>query len=262
MVERGELQTLDASSLASEIGSLPSIRDIEDENDQRTPRMSVKVALGITIGWIFFCSALFRLWEDWTYAESCYFMYISLSTIGLGDISVARRDMMVLCFVFVIIGLSLVSMSINVVQVALEDFYVNLMLKVAIEYQEKMAAGGDQMGASVGMMRMWSGNKTAKYLMPLLSKEKKRVAMDKVTQEAQEKGIELPAILSDLDEKTGMPKIFQIQENADSEEPPRELEQMVQKQILLEEANEDPVVIVHEVECQTDVVETSDKTEQ
>ncbi|PIO68378.1 hypothetical protein TELCIR_09838, partial [Teladorsagia circumcincta] len=62
---------------------------------------------------------------------------------------------------------------------------------------------GDQMGASVGMMRMWSGNKTAKYLMPLLSKEKKRVAMEKVAQEAQEKGFELPAILNDLDEKTG-----------------------------------------------------------
>ncbi|KAK6048544.1 hypothetical protein COOONC_13951 [Cooperia oncophora] len=189
-------------------------------------------------------------------------MFISLSTIGLGDISVARRDMMVLCFVFVIIGLSLVSMSINVVQVALEDFYINLMLKVAIEYQQKMAAGGDHMGASVGMMRMWSGNKTAKYLMPLLSKEKKRVAMDKVAQEAQEKGIELPTILNDLDEKTGMPKIFQIHEDAESEEPPRELEQMVQKQILLEEANEIPVVIVHEVECQTDALKTSDKMEQ
>ncbi|XGW31966.1 hypothetical protein V3C99_010273 [Haemonchus contortus] len=261
-IERGEAHTVDASSMHSEFGSLPSIGEIEDEDEQKTPRMSVKVALGITIGWIFFCSALFRLWEDWTYAESCYFMYISLSTIGLGDISVSRRDMMVLCFVFVIIGLSLVSMSINVVQVALEDFYINLMLKVAIEYQEKMAAGGDQMGASVGMMRMWSGNKTAKYLMPLLSKEKKKVAMEKVAQEAQEKGIELPPILNDLDEKTGMPKIFTIQENKENEEPPQELEQMVQKQILMEEANEIPIVVMHEEEVQTDGLEMSDKTEQ
>ncbi|VDK57788.1 unnamed protein product [Cylicostephanus goldi] len=116
MLERGET-ALDISSIASEIGSLPSIGDIEEDEEPKQPRMSVKVALGITIGWIFFCSGLFRLWEDWSYGESCYFMFISLSTIGLGDISVARRDMMVLCFVFVIIGLSLVSMSINVVQV-------------------------------------------------------------------------------------------------------------------------------------------------
>ncbi|WKY05317.1 hypothetical protein Q1695_005936 [Nippostrongylus brasiliensis] len=261
MLERAEAPP-DVSSLASEIGSLPSIRDIEDEEDEKVPRMSVKVALGITIGWIFFCSALFRLWEDWTYGESCYFMYISLSTIGLGDINVARRDMMVLCFVFVIIGLSLVSMSINVVQVALEDFYVNLMMKLIIEYQEKMAAGGDHMGASVGMMRMWSGNKTAKYLMPLLSKEKKRVAMDKVAQEAQEKGLEIPTILNELDEKSGMPKILQMQNSEEGAPPPIELEQLVQKQILLEEANETAVVIVHEVECQTEVLETSDKREQ
>ncbi|VDM53815.1 unnamed protein product [Angiostrongylus costaricensis] len=173
-VERGEVHpSVELSSLASEAGSLPSLSDVDEVEEKRTPRMSVKVALCITIGWIFFCSGLFRLWEDWTYAESCYFMYISLSTIGLGDISVQRRDMMVMCFVFVIIGLSLVSMSINVVQVALEDFYVKLMMKLIIEYQEKMAA------------------------------EKKRVAMVKVEREAHEKGIEVPKILTTLNEKTG-----------------------------------------------------------
>lgn len=118
------------------------------------------------------------------------------------------------------------------------------------------------MGASVGMMRMWSGNKTAKYLMPLLSKEKKRVAMDKVAQEAQEKGIEVPTILNDLDEKTGIPKLFNIQESAEGEEAPIELEQMVQKQIMLEEAADVPIIIMHEAECQTDAVETSDQIEQ
>ena len=50
-------------------------------------------------------------------------------------------SMMVLCFVFVIIGLSLVSMSINVVQQAVEDFYVKLLMKLIMEYQAKLAAG-------------------------------------------------------------------------------------------------------------------------
>ncbi|KJH51885.1 Ion channel [Dictyocaulus viviparus] len=285
-IERGEGNGgVEVSSVKSDFHSLPSLSEIDDIDRKETPRMSVKVALGITIGWIFFCSALFRSWENWTYAESCYFMYISLSTIGLGDISVARRDMMVLCFVFVIIGLSLVSMSINVVQkvntfqVSLEDFYVNLMMKLIIEYQEKMAAGDfcllifvvyyfpivqgdDHMGASVGMMRMWSGNKTAKYLMPLLSKEKKRVAMDKVEREAQSKGFEVPKILTELDEKTGMPVLFHLEKKIESEEPIVELEQMVQRQIIHEEANEIPILIVHEAECQTDTVETSDESEQ
>lgn len=89
MVERGEA---DASSLASNMGSQHDFDELEEDLEEHKARMSVKVAVGITFGWIFFCAALFRLWEDWTYGESVYFMYISLSTIGLGDVSVTRRE--------------------------------------------------------------------------------------------------------------------------------------------------------------------------
>lgn len=48
---------------------------------------------------------------------------------------------MVVCFIFVIIGLSLVSMCINVIQSALEDLYKRLLMKILMDYQTKMAQG-------------------------------------------------------------------------------------------------------------------------
>ncbi|CEF60647.1 Potassium channel subfamily K member 18 [Strongyloides ratti] len=191
------------------------IFDDEDLEDLGAPppRMHVMVALTVTIGWIFLCALLFKLWEkDWTYGESCYFMFISLSTIGLGDLSVKRKDMMVLCFVFVIIGLSLVSMCINVIQGAIEDLYKRLLLKLLIEYTNKMAENGNHTDASMGLMKSWGSNKAAKYLMPLISAEKRKHVLETVKEEAKDNGYEIPLILEDIDEKSGMPKILKIQD--------------------------------------------------
>lgn len=46
MVERGEAG-VEVSSIASELGSLPSIGEIEDEDERKQPRMSVKVLIKI-----------------------------------------------------------------------------------------------------------------------------------------------------------------------------------------------------------------------
>ncbi|KAF8375541.1 twk-8 [Pristionchus pacificus] len=258
---------MDVDSAKSELGSLPSVEELEEG---KAPRMGVITALSITIGWIFLCAALFGIWEDWSYGESCYFMFISLSTIGLGDVSVARKDLMVLCFIFVIIGLSLVSMSISVVQQAIEDLYVNLIMKLLREYQENLAQGGDATGASVGMMRMWGSNRAAKFLMPLLSKEKKRYAMEKVEHEAKQAGLDIPPILTDLDEKTGLPKILNIKEEKFTEDGPPiipiELERMLMKQQLKEEeaalAISLPQIITHNSATQTETTLTMEQSEQ
>uniref|UniRef100_A0A7E4V272 Ion_trans_2 domain-containing protein n=1 Tax=Panagrellus redivivus TaxID=6233 RepID=A0A7E4V272_PANRE len=245
--------------------------DLEQQQHQPLPiqNMPVTVALFITIGWIFFCAALFQLWEDWTYTESWYFMCISMSTIGLGDVSVKRRDMMVLCFLFVIIGLSLVSMCINVIQTALEDLYKKMLMKLLLDYQAKLSKEGDHEGASVGMMKMWGRSKTAKYLMPMLSADTRRHVMNQIQEEAKETGVELPPIFNDLDEKTGMPRILAAvhEKKRDDDDPEKvDILELVRQtdptRVSVPSRSPLPTIVCYEADTQTDAVLLNDNTAQ
>uniref|UniRef100_A0A0N5AM81 Ion_trans_2 domain-containing protein n=1 Tax=Syphacia muris TaxID=451379 RepID=A0A0N5AM81_9BILA len=240
-------------------------QELVTEEKSNIPRVPVPVALFITIGWIFACAGLFKAWEsDWTYAESCYFMFISLSTIGLGDVAVKRRDLMVFCFVFVIIGLSLVSMCISVIQSALEDLYMKILIKMIVEYQNKLVQGDSPTGASMGMMQIWNGQKTAKYLMPLLSKEKRKTAMAKVHDVAEAKGMEIPKALTELNTKTGLPNIFAYSEDKEvlKEEIKHIEDEAEYEQKRSFSSCAVPNVVMYDTDTQTDNPNMEDKCEE
>ncbi|ESO82629.1 hypothetical protein LOTGIDRAFT_108839 [Lottia gigantea] len=72
------------------------------------------LALTIVIVYMFLGAFIYTRWEAWTYFEAVYFIFISISTIGFGDIIPAHPKFFLLSSVYVFIGLSLVSMCINV----------------------------------------------------------------------------------------------------------------------------------------------------
>lgn len=95
------------------------------------------IAIAFIVVWILLCAKLFCLWEtEWSYFQvfraflklkkiqvadnfffqSVYFFYISLTTIGLGDITPNHPKIMIVCFGLVIFGLTLVTMVINLIQ--------------------------------------------------------------------------------------------------------------------------------------------------
>ena len=68
-------------------------------------------------------AVLFMGWEDWDLLQGAYFCFITLSTIGFGDVvpgigkgSYADEEKLVLCAFYLLFGLSLIAMCFNLVQ--------------------------------------------------------------------------------------------------------------------------------------------------
>jgi len=83
----------------------------------------ITVCLIIIAGYIFAGAVLFTLWEDWDYLTGSYFCFITLSTIGFGDIvpgtdmdKWASSEKLVLCALWLAFGLSLLAMCFNLMQ--------------------------------------------------------------------------------------------------------------------------------------------------
>lgn len=104
-----------------------------------------------------FLLVVYKLWQ-----------ILSLTTIGLGDVIPEHPKYMTIAYGLVVIGLALVSMSISVIQNKIEQLYYQFLQKLLEQYQTNMITGQNEMDANVDMMKMWTANPRAKYLMPLL----------------------------------------------------------------------------------------------
>jgi len=97
--------------------------DSEDDIDTKKVTVPVSICLVIIAGYIFAGAVLFTLWEDWDYLTGSYFCFITLSTIGFGDIvpgtdmdKWASHEKLVLCALWLAFGLSLLAMCFNLMQ--------------------------------------------------------------------------------------------------------------------------------------------------
>lgn len=60
-------------------------------------------------------AAIFERWENWSFFDGFYFSFITMTTIGLGDLVPAEK-LSLLCTVYILIGLSLTSTIIELVR--------------------------------------------------------------------------------------------------------------------------------------------------
>jgi hypothetical protein len=90
-------------------------------------RISVPLSLVILtfLAYLVAGSILFCLWENWTFLDSIYFCYISLTTIGFGDkfpgasVSTDKEapEKLVITSVYLLFGMALLAMCFNLAQV-------------------------------------------------------------------------------------------------------------------------------------------------
>ncbi|XP_015594221.1 TWiK family of potassium channels protein 18 isoform X3 [Cephus cinctus] len=92
--------------------------------------LPISVAISVLLGYIFIGASGYYMWEDWSFFESFYFVFISMSTIGFGDYVPQHPMYMMGSIVYLLFGLALTSMCINVVQVMLSDSFKQASQKI------------------------------------------------------------------------------------------------------------------------------------
>ena len=81
-------------------------------------------------------AVLFSAWENWSFIEGFYFTFITLTTIGFGDFvpgaSISNVDStdgqykLLVSVIYVLFGLAVLSMSINLIQEEVVDAFARL----------------------------------------------------------------------------------------------------------------------------------------
>lgn len=92
-------------------------------------RVPITVCLVIVGSYVFLGAMMFSLWEEkWDYLTGSYFCFITLSTIGFGDIvpgysldSWQSQGKQVMCTTYLLFGLALIAMCFNLIQEQVRD---------------------------------------------------------------------------------------------------------------------------------------------
>ena len=100
--------------------------DDEDEKEWETINMvsvPVTVSMGIIALYIFGGGVLFSYWEEWDLLQACYFCFITVSTIGFGDVSPGRdfkdptqNAILIIGSIYSLFGMAIITMCFSLMQ--------------------------------------------------------------------------------------------------------------------------------------------------
>ncbi|OTF70807.1 hypothetical protein BLA29_008259 [Euroglyphus maynei] len=84
----------------------------------------ITLCLLILTGYVCGGGLLFSIWENWNYLDGSYFCFVTLSTIGFGDLvpgasvvdSTGSQEKLVICSLYLLAGMALLAMCFNLMQ--------------------------------------------------------------------------------------------------------------------------------------------------
>ncbi|XP_065085993.1 uncharacterized protein LOC135707996 [Ochlerotatus camptorhynchus] len=108
--------------------------EIDDEFN-----LPISIAIFILAAYMLFGATIYYTWENWSFFEAFYFVFISISTIGFGDFVPQHPIYMMCSILYLIFGLALTSMCINVVQLKISDSFRHASAKIGATIGLQMA---------------------------------------------------------------------------------------------------------------------------
>merc|ERR1712062_793113 len=134
--------------------------DDDDDDDEEdgfgTNALTAFVALLFLTCFLSIGSIIFTFWEDWTFFEAFYFCFITMTTIGFGDIvpdivGQEKTAYMLICMIYILVGLAFTSTIIELVRRQYNETWRKMQeLRAQIQAQIKLAATLKQMQDQAG----------------------------------------------------------------------------------------------------------------
>lgn len=113
--------------------------DDDDDDDKDSASMSIPLTITMMViaVYIMFGAMLFKLWEGWDLLQSVYFCFITLSTIGFGDVvpgtdfdNPQTNIQMIIGGFYILFGMAIVSMCFSLMQEEMVSKFKMLMGKL------------------------------------------------------------------------------------------------------------------------------------
>ncbi|XP_054736883.1 uncharacterized protein LOC129243700 [Anastrepha obliqua] len=154
----GREMDIESRTTCPETPSSPFDETFEVDDEFNLP---ISVASFLLISYILIGALFYCMWEDWTYFEAFYFVFISMSTIGFGDLVPQHPIFMMCSTLYLIFGLALTSMFINVVQIKLSDTFKQASIKLSTTIGIELPPEGEVDGEGEAEGEVEEGTETA-----------------------------------------------------------------------------------------------------